>query len=108
MFQTKSETYSKWWKKGPKRGQLAHVMCMLWALVRPLAAEPISVRGFSFKKRSDLQRQCNREPAGSTRLDPMPPGMLKKEKKEPERETGPGIMRGSNTPWAQGPANLCA
>ena len=26
-------------------------------------------------------------------------------RKEPERETGPGIMRGSNTPWAQGPAN---
>ena len=36
----------------------------------------------------------------------MPPGMLKKEKKEQERPMGQGMMRGSNTPWAQGPANF--
>ena len=42
FFQKKSEKYCKWWKKGPKRGQLAHAMHMLGALVRPRAAEPIS------------------------------------------------------------------
>ena len=70
-------------EKGPKRGQLAHVMRMLWALVRPRTAEPISTRGFSLKEEERLttgmQQGARKEPAGITLLDPMPPGMLKKE-----------------------------
>ena len=50
-------------------------------------------------------RGATREPPRITLLDPMLPGMLKKEIKEQERPTGQGTMTEAFMPWAQGPAN---
>ena len=71
------------------------------------------------KKSRDPQRESTKEPprsrqgaakepSRSTLLDPMAPGMLKKEKKEQKEQPGDmgrGMRTGSHTPWAQGPAN---
>ena len=96
-------------EKGTKRGAVG--TCNAYA-VGPGAAAHGRTHFYSrilIKKKERLttgmQQGAREEPAGITLLKPMPPGMLKKEKKEPERETGPGIMRGSNMPWSQGPAN---
>ena len=85
-------------------------MGVLGALVRSRAAEPSFTRAKAIKKSrptTTIGRGEGRDRAGNTLSDPLPPGMflIFEEKKEPERETGPGIKRGSNTPWPQGPAN---
>ena len=58
------------------------------------------------KKKKVATRNGN--PTGSLFFGSLPPGMLKKEKIEQEqpRDMGQGMMTGSNTPWAQCPANF--
>ena len=78
LFQKKSEKYSKWWKKAPKGKQLAHVMRMLGALVRPRAAEPISNRGFSLKKGATYNGNATRSPQGAHFWIQCPQGCSRK------------------------------
>ena len=94
-------------EKGSKRGAVDTCNAYVGG---PGAAEPISNRGFSLKKKERLtttmQQGATEYPPGSTLLDLMPPGMLKKELIETRTADGTREMEGSNTPWAQGPANL--
>ena len=62
--------------------------------------------GGAIKRKSRATTTRRKEPPRITPLDPMARGMLKKETKEKERPMGQGMMAGSNTPWAQGPANF--
>ena len=50
-----------------------------------------------------MYQEATKKPPRIRLLDPMAPVTLKKEKKEPERTTGPGMMTGFNTPCTKEP-----
>ena len=81
-----------WWKIGPRRHKIAEVMHLLGAPVRSQAAECSFSRARARKKKSrpitGIHQGAAKEPSRSTLLDPMAPGMLKKEKKEQKEQPG--------------------
>ena len=95
-------------------------MRMLGALVRPRAAEPIFNRGFSLKKkRATRNGNATRIRQGSAKDPPRirqganrehtlgsnAPRDAQERIEGTRTADGTREMEGSNTPWAQGPAN---
>ena len=81
----------------PKNHQLADVVRLLGALVRPRAAEGSFNRVFSLKKKerpaTRIHQGSTRDPPGTTLSGSMAPGMfiIKIKLKEQERPMGQGI-----------------
>ena len=111
--------YCMWWKIGPRWHKIAEVMHVLGALVRSQAAECSFSRARARKKKSRpitaLHRGAAEEPPRSRQGDfkehtfgsngPRDAQERVEGTKRTARDMGRGMMTGSHTPWAQGPAN---
>ena len=92
-----------------KKRKLADVVHQLGGLVRSRAAEPTFSRAAARKKKSrpatNFRRDSARIPQVSHFWTQCPLGCSRKNHKTTTTD-GTREMRGSNTPWAKGPANF--
>ena len=108
-----------WWKIGPRRHKIPGVMHVLGSLVRSQAAECSFSRARARKKKSrpttGIHQGATRDPPRSRQgavkehtfgsNAPMDAQERVEGTKRTARDMGRGMMTGSHTPWAQGPAN---